>query len=264
MEHIRSWYREKKEKRRVFVTLPREIHRFFVSSPYPERMRAWQDIHAGKRCFLIGNGPSLRPEDLDRLQGEISFAVNRIGQIYDRTAWRPTYFCCMDPNMVRAYMDEFLQGGQRMSFLPVYAGNWEFARQYTNRDDVQLIEMTHGAPEGSLPAFSDDCSRIMYGGYSVTYCLMQLAVYMGCTELILLGMDHNFAVNMDFNRMMDQREGLSHFYRDADPIRANIGGITNAYLAARDYAEAHGIKILNATRGGRLEVFPRVTLEEVL
>ena len=34
-----------------------------------------------------------------------------------------------------------------------------------------------------------------------------------------------------------------------------------AYESAREYADAHGIKIYNATRGGELEVFERVNFD---
>ena len=36
------------------------------------------------------------------------------------------------------------------------------------------------------------------------------------------------------------------------------------YRLLKQYADKHGIHIYNATRGGNLEVFPRVTLEDVL
>lgn len=35
------------------------------------------------------------------------------------------------------------------------------------------------------------------------------------------------------------------------------------YQAARRYAETHGIKIYNATRGGELEVFERVDFDSL-
>ena len=36
------------------------------------------------------------------------------------------------------------------------------------------------------------------------------------------------------------------------------------YKSAKEYADSNGIKIINCTRGGMLEVFPRMSLEEVL
>jgi hypothetical protein len=37
-----------------------------------------------------------------------------------------------------------------------------------------------------------------------------------------------------------------------------------AYKEAKNYADGHGIKIYNATRGGMLEVFERVDLDRVV
>lgn len=41
--------------------------------------------YQGKRCFIIGNGPSLTAEDLDKLENEICFAANRIYNIFPKT-----------------------------------------------------------------------------------------------------------------------------------------------------------------------------------
>ncbi|HQL39176.1 MAG TPA: hypothetical protein PKV95_06830, partial [Anaerolineaceae bacterium] len=43
-----------------------------------QRLAACRNQHAGKRCFIIGNGPSLRQTDLAKLRGEMTFGLNRI------------------------------------------------------------------------------------------------------------------------------------------------------------------------------------------
>ena len=40
--------------------------------------------------------------------------------------------------------------------------------------------------------------------------------------------------------------------------------VVNAYGKLKEYAEQRGIKIYNATRGGYLEVFERVNLDDLL
>ena len=35
------------------------------------------------------------------------------------------------------------------------------------------------------------------------------------------------------------------------------------YKAAKEYVDSHGIEIYNATRGGKLEVFPRVNFDDL-
>ncbi|MHB1481527.1 MAG: 6-hydroxymethylpterin diphosphokinase MptE-like protein, partial [Bellilinea sp.] len=42
------------------------------------KLAALQDSHKGERCFVVGNGPSLRTTDLSKLKGEFSFGFNRI------------------------------------------------------------------------------------------------------------------------------------------------------------------------------------------
>ena len=266
MTHIPvlSRIREKKAWRTSHEILPREIHEAFLRESLPERLQPFRGRYAGRRCFIIGNGPSLRPEDLDRLTPEITFASNWVDRIYDRTEWRTTFFSCMDPLLVREHLAELLSKGQQATFLPVYAENWDAAQNWLHHPEVFPVEMTHGYPAHIYPPFSDDVSRIMYGGYSVTYCLMQLAVYMGFREIILLGMDHTYAYNMNYGRVTGSSAfQSSHFYPDAAPTGTNITGVTHAYASAKAYADAHGIRILNATRGGYLEVFDRVSFDRL-
>ena len=44
----------------------------------------------------------------------------------------------------------------------------------------------------------------------------------------------------------------------------NLDDSTKAYIAARKYCDKHNIKIYNATRGGKLEVFERVNFDEII
>jgi hypothetical protein len=59
-------------------------------------LRALAGRHRGRRGVAIGNGPSLRVEDLDRLRGGITFASNKIFLAFDQVAWRPTFHSCSD------------------------------------------------------------------------------------------------------------------------------------------------------------------------
>ena len=59
----------------------------------------WESLrnqYSGQRGFIIGNGPSLRVEDLDSLQGEITIASNKIYMIFPKTPWRPTFYTIAD------------------------------------------------------------------------------------------------------------------------------------------------------------------------
>jgi hypothetical protein len=45
---------------------------------------------------VIGNGRSLKVEDLGRVRDEITFASNKGNLAFDETSWRPTYYSVSD------------------------------------------------------------------------------------------------------------------------------------------------------------------------
>jgi len=55
--------------------------------------------HYSGRCFIVGNGPSLANTNLDLIKDEISFGMNRIPLIYNKTKWRPTYYIYCSTNV---------------------------------------------------------------------------------------------------------------------------------------------------------------------
>ena len=61
---------------------------------------AYKNKHTGQRVFLVANGPSLNQTNLDLIENEISFAMNRISLKYTETPWRPTYYLFSSTNVM--------------------------------------------------------------------------------------------------------------------------------------------------------------------
>jgi hypothetical protein len=51
-----------------------------------------KDIHRGKRCFLIGNGPSLKQTDLSLLKNEFTIGTNRIYLAFPELGFSTSYY----------------------------------------------------------------------------------------------------------------------------------------------------------------------------
>ena len=66
------------------------------------------DVKPGTRAFIIGNGKSLKPDQLDKLHenNDVCFGVNRIHLIYERTQWRPTYWLLTDLDGRKVYVED--------------------------------------------------------------------------------------------------------------------------------------------------------------
>lgn len=232
------------------------------SVPMVESVR---NIHEGHRCFIIGNGPSLIASDLDRLKNEICFGANRIYKIFDKTNWRPTYYCVGDDTLIRnsakVINEKIVQkkyvGLNKIEIIPKLK---DAVYSYFSEE-----EDSHDPDDPILPKFSDDITKCYYQGFTVTYMSLQLAVYMGFKEIYLLGVDNNYSVMIDPSGKVVRQDGVAdHFSSDYQTeVIPTLYKFTYAYMAAKKYTDAHGIKIINATRGGKLEVFPREDFDEL-
>lgn len=241
---------------------------------YTNKVKKFYKLHYKKRCFIIGNGPSLRVSDLEKIKDEITFASNSIYALYKHTSWRPTYYCAWDPLFCREMMCDIknimvLLDGCKAAFTSIIGD----AIQYRNNaiiDKLYYMKTLNENDEDGLPCFSLDCSEQVYTSGSITYGMLQLAIYMGIEEIYLLGMDLSYFSkdNNKFNHMEVIEEEEKKFYKPISE-RYGISYVTNvglqlsAYQSAKKYADLHGIKICNATRGGKLELFERVDFDSL-
>jgi hypothetical protein len=246
------------------AVLARE-HRLAESRPYFRQLR---NRYAGRRGFVIGNGPSLLVSDLERLVNEITIASNKVYLAYPQTAWRPTLFTIADPlvwEKVRATVGQH----QGEVIVPSYLepATAPGARVVTFRDLGNAADLE----DPSEIPFSSDAEAGVFGGYTVTYENLQLAVHAGLNPIYLIGCDHYYAGESDAGKDTPVIAGTqnNHFlpnYRAPGEVvnPAPIAAMTRSYEYAREYATAHGIEIFNATRGGHLEVFPRAAIDSLL
>ena len=223
------------------------------------RLKSLKGKYAGKRCFITCTGPSLTIEDLESLKNEYVFGMNSICLIHEKTAWKPDFYGIQDLKVFDKVKETLLKTDNGLVFAPY---DYLHLRQ-TSKDWVYFhmswaYHMYDKKYTGKyFSKFSEDCYNTVYDGFTITYSIMQLAVYMGFDELYLLGADCNYLGKqqhfIETGHIISQKDAA----KSPDKIFAS-------YLEAKRYTEGHGIKIFNATRGGCLEIFQRVELEDVL
>ena len=242
-----------------------------------KRLKKYRGRYNNKRCFIIGNGPSLLPDDLDLLKGEYCFAANRIYEMYDKTEWRPTFYCIQDENTLREMPPEKLEYVMSKSsdaFVRMHSYDI-IHRIGLENDNVIYIPIFQKKLKHNNAEFNRNLLNYVYDGSTVTYLSIELAVFMGFSKIYLIGVDHNYpyiwtSTGLEVNDL----SAASHFY---DSSENNIGEnahlrrsfnaelVTQAYEVAEKASRIDGdFKIFNATRGGCLEVFERVDLDQLL
>jgi hypothetical protein len=210
--------------------------------------------YKGERCFIIGNGPSLTAEDLERLKGEITFASNKIYKIFNKTTWRPTFYMVVDPTVLEENVEDINLVEAKTKFtLKVY--------RHFFKADVYFNNNLYKDKRGT---FSTNMMESLYSSGSVSYHMLQIAYYMGFSEVYLIGHDYNFKDSISKTKdlsFLRKRENSQHYFikdyiraDEKQPGQAPVE-IYQGMEKARLIYENSGRRIFNATRVSYLDVF---------
>jgi hypothetical protein len=217
------------------------------------RLSEFRDKHQGERCFIIGNGPSLKDTDVSKLKGEFTFGMNRIYLAFDEWGFETSYYVSIN-NLVIEQCAEDILNLEMPRFL-----SWHSRKAIRHAADIIFLHTTYTGPK-----FAEDVRQRVWEGATVTYVAMQLAFFMGFTQTILIGVDHSFQSKGAPNTtVVSQGNDVDHFdeayfgkgFRWQLP---DLETSEQAYQMARAAYEGDGREILDATIGGKLTVFPKV------
>lgn len=218
----------------------------------------------GESCFILGNGPSLKNVDLEQLKDKDTFTCNLFYMDKNLNGFFSTYYAAIDPNMYRddnlQYIEDISKKYPSMKIFLKYKAeklkNWDKSRTYygytkkfqeNNRIDCDI--------KGNMTAASD----------IVTHCI-QIAIYMGYKNIYLLGADFS-------NYAQLKTTHFSEDYPGDDKETKNVSMGVDALYAARahfhhyalrNYADKHGINIINLTPNSLIDAYKRDTLNNVL
>lgn len=244
-----------------------------VPDPDVDEWAALYNAFKGKRCFIIGNGPSLNEHDLNLLKDEYTFGVNSFYYKTRETGFRPHFYVVEDSSVMKENIEEIKNFDAPYKFFPT-----NYKSLHPKQPNTLFFRMNRGfyeksSPNYVVPRFSTDASKVLYCGQSVTYINLQLAYFMGFTEVYLIGMDFSYVIPDSHKRsgdvLLSDTDDPNHFHKDyfgkgktwKDP---KLDRVALNYKQAKLVYEATGRRIFNATKGGSLEIFERVDYDELL
>jgi len=249
------------------LSLGPDVHESTILS----RNAKFRNMYAGRRCFVIGNGPSLNKQDLAPLANEVTIAMNFFNKHPIIEKWKPTFFCMEEPveNIKRIGLSPFLDKIEAQAYF-FHIGVKELF------DEHQLLDVEkvyYFRVAGSLPGYPTgknplDLAKSIPAAWTTAQTAIMIALYMGCSPIYLIGLDHDWLADPN---------AFQHFYTtsagDAEPAFLSDWGykkllevtlhIWRTYELLRDVACKQGVTIYNATAGGFLDVFPRVEFESL-
>jgi Flp pilus assembly protein TadD len=229
-----------------------------VLSRSNERLERFRDRHRGERCVIIGNGPSLKRMDLSFLRNEITFGLNRVYLLSNDLEFQPSYYVCMNPLVLEQSSRE-IQTIRAPRFLSA-----QCMHLFPDAEDTVFLQPMPG------PDFALDPGRGVWEGYTVTYVALQLAYYMGFSEVVLIGVDHEYRYpsGLPNQEVVSTGDDPNHFHPQyfGAGVRWHLPDLTNAevaYRLAHDQFRGDGRSVIDATVDGKLNIFPKRDHREI-
>lgn len=255
----------------------------YLESGAYDRIAALAGLHAGRRAFIIGNGPSINGQDLTLLRNEITFVTNWFVNHPRFTEINPAYYCVSSHEMFGGWNNpEPSANPDWLKAMTALAGRSHKIFSFRFKDYIDSSRifpagecdyLLFDRPKQLVDARGDinlDLSQPMDDGYTgiITFCL-PLALHLGIREIYLIGCDCDYGLATpeapkkyfyDYSRHTTNTTKYDSLKR----IWADNGPIFQAYQVVAERFAAAGARIVNCTAGGRLEVFPRARYETVV
>lgn len=219
----------------------------------------YKDIHKGKRCFIIGTGPSLNQlskSEIDFLKNEIVFGANSFYKADIVDSITPNYYALFDNLYWNDEKHFFEDINTKYSFNPpVFLTDYRSKKILDNINFREAIFLY--SKKIPVNKINVNLGGNMYIGQNVINSSIMIAMYMGFKEIYLLGCDYNsFAT-----------EKPQHCYEDSDEMVYNTENLafylkfyaltTKIHYLIAKFAMKRGTQVVNLTKHSLLDAYPK-------
>jgi hypothetical protein len=234
---------------------------------------ALKNRHQGKRCFVLGNGPSLAKTDIAPLANEYTIGANSFYRHPQADLVGLKYLCVGDPYFMIERPETIAWHKTLCEKMPgtafiLHRDAIPLVRNNGLYNDREVYFVRNGLTTSTASLARIDFTRSLNIGMTTgTLVAIPLAMYLGFTEIYLLGFDANWLDNYDGSyHFYDKHELFPEFDSVATDGRGakyedELVSVLREYQSHRllqQVATTRRIKLLNATLGGRLDMHPRI------
>jgi hypothetical protein len=221
------------------------------------RIKNLKNKYLGKRCFIIGNGPSLNKTDLSLLKSEYTFGLNRIYLLFDKLGFNTNFLVAVNKLVIEQCAADI----KKVNAIKFFS--WK------GKKFVKLDKNTIFIRSLARQLFSTNPENGLWEGTTVTYVALQIAYYLGFKKVIFVGVDHQFqSKGFPHEEILSQGDDKNHFSPDyfGEGLKWNFPDLKTAeyaYKIAKINYEKDGREIVDATIGGKLKIFRKVNYQKL-
>ena len=241
---------------------------------WADQAQRWEalrtEITGHDRWLVVGNGPSLKIEDLETLSSIPAIASNKINLVYPKTTWRPRLTTIADPLLLHKLPADHFDTLEQ-SLLP---HTHTFMARTTRKLAWRHLKDAEGERKYVQGDEAVSPMNGIFVGSTITVANLQLAMWAGAKTIYIIGCDHNYGKEQSLKGAggggrVSHQGGSDHFdpnYRKPGEVVnvAPIGMMDQAYRNMRIIADKRGVEIINITRTTALDAFKFGTIEEAI
>jgi Protein of unknown function DUF115. len=243
--------------------------------------KRFKGLHRGQRCFILGSGHSIKEQDLTKLAGEIVMTQNHFHVHEHIRIIKPTYHVNVPKYQPKEFDDDWRAWLRSMDErLPsetilFFGKNNKYLVDEMGLFQGRSYYMKHGLSPVAIGNAPVNITRTIMAVPTVLTQCLAIAIYMGFKEIYLLGFDLDQVCRMN-DRSQVRFYGLSPITTNRAEIEAEeaTGASGMDWVAMwvfwhecnllKKEAERRGLKIINATQGGLLNMFERCKYESIV
>ena len=228
-----------------------------------KKNKQFYNMHQGEKCFILGTGPSLKKVDPKLLKDEIVFGVNFLYKSDFLEHINPSYYCLYDQIFHTTHIEEVKQ---LINLLPE-TNFFMRTKAYKNINEKIKKKDNIYFQHCNLYQFNDfihvDMEKNITAPFNVLIGCIQTAIYMGFSEIYLLGSDFNSFATPNVLHFYDMENASVRTRSLGDELK-EYSSVAYHHYALHKYANSKGIKIINLTEESLLDAYPIEKIEDVL
>lgn len=244
------------------------MYRFsFKAKRIIKRNALYANKHVGERCFVIGCGPSLKKlneEQLKFLKNETVFGVNELFRTPFLKDIIPKYYLLLDNEYWGKQLNVTKDAFETYQGKPtVFISSFSAYNKFSSLNEYNVEILYQYARLYPVNTVRNDMGSNQTITMNVVTSAIKIAMYMGFSEIYLLGCDYTaFATPLD-----------THCYDgDTSPYKTNNLGFflkyyeiaTQVHYMVAKKAKHDNVSVVNLTEGSLLDAYPRKSFDEII
>ena len=223
------------------------------------KLSTYENIHSGKTCILVANGPSLKETKLDNTENIVKFGLNRINLAFNEFNFKVDYIVAVNKHVLNQFGTEILNQN-----IPSFF-NWECRNLFGSKPNYIFRGL-------NTNKFSKDLRRGINPSATVTYAALQIIYYMGFKKVLIVGLDHSFKTKTKFVNKTELRNedlDVNHFNKNYFPkgVKWETPDLFSSefyYKIADNEFKKDGRIIIDCTINGKCNIFKKGELRDYI